>query len=53
MLPRHRQHYYEANTIWIDQIGVETKNLWIKQYFRHNKSNRWDLTDIAFKLSIY
>jgi hypothetical protein len=35
------------------KIRVKTKNLWIKQYFRRNKSNRCDLTDITFKLSRY
>jgi hypothetical protein len=32
------------------KIGVKTKNLWIKRYFRRNKSNRCGLTEIAFKL---
>jgi hypothetical protein len=35
------------------KIEVKTKNLWIKQYFRRNKSKRYDLTDIACKLSRY
>jgi hypothetical protein len=35
------------------KIEAKTKNLWIRQHFRSNKSNRWNLTDIAFKLSMY
>jgi hypothetical protein len=44
---------YEAIGSRTIKIEAKTKNLWIKQYFRRNKSNRCDLIDIAFKLSRY
>jgi hypothetical protein len=44
---------YEIVGLRTIKIGAKTKNLWIKRYFRHNKSNAWDLTDIVFKLNRY
>jgi hypothetical protein len=46
------RHYEVVGSKTI-KIEVKMKNLWIKRYFGRNKSNRWGLTDITFKLSKY
>jgi hypothetical protein len=31
MLLLCNKHLYESNTIWMDQIGIKTKKLWISE----------------------